>query len=84
MGIRLNYYIYITSQHNVTFEDVRCTIEGMKYKGSNVALGVVLILLSLFSVGNINFSSNEQAGGSIFTIGLIIGGVYLIKKGLKR
>ena len=55
----------------------------MKYNGSKIGLGVVLILLSFFTVGDISFSGAEAIGFSVIPIGLIVGGIYLIYKGTK-
>ena len=56
----------------------------MKYKGSKIGLGIVLILLSLFTVKDINFSTSEAVGFSLVPILLIAGGIYSIYRGFKK
>lgn len=53
-------------------------------KGPKIALGVVLILMSLFTAGKIGFSSAEEIGYSAVSILLIVGGIYLIFRGIKE
>lgn len=55
----------------------------MKKTGTKIGLGVILIFLSTFTVGNINFSNAEAIGYSIVPLGLIIWGIYLIFSGIK-
>lgn len=55
----------------------------MKYKGSKIALGIFLILLSFFTVENIGFSNAEQVGYSMVPLVLIMVGIYQIFKGIK-
>ncbi len=55
----------------------------MKNKSSKIGLGILLILLSSFTVGNVCFSSAECLGYSFVPLCLIIGGAYLIYKAIK-
>ena len=52
-------------------------------KESKIGLGIVLILLSFFTIKNISFANAEAIGFSIVPLGLIVGGVYLVYKGFK-
>lgn len=56
----------------------------MKYNGSKIGLGVILILLSFFTIKDISFANAEAVGFSVVPIGLIIGGFYLIYKGSRN
>lgn len=55
----------------------------MKYRGSKITLGILLILLSFFTVKDISFANAEATGYSIVPLVLIIGGLYLIYKGTR-
>ncbi len=57
----------------------------MKYKGSKIALGIVLIIFGFLGFRGAGFASvAEVVGGLIFSGTLIVGGVYLIYKGSKN
>ena len=56
----------------------------MKYQSSKIALGIVLILISLFTVKDISFANSEAIGISSVPIGLIVGGIYLIYRGSRN
>ena len=55
----------------------------MKNNSSKIATGIVLILLSFFTIGNVCFSSVQCLGYDLVPFGLIAGGIYLIYKGAK-
>ncbi len=53
----------------------------MKYKFSNIAVGILLLLIGL--VRDFGFSNAEQIGISIINLVLIFSGIYFVYGGVK-
>jgi uncharacterized membrane protein len=54
----------------------------MKYRINKIGIGIVFMLLSLFTISDIGFSNAEQIGGSLVPLILIGVGIYFIIKGI--